>query len=99
MRPDPRAVCRRFTGTGAAGRAPPAGWPALWRACGVALGGGLEQQRMTEARSRERSSARGVGRAGRSWRRGSVGAGVALACGLQRKPHDSAVDGIRAKPA
>ena len=64
MRPDPRAVCPRFTGTGAAGRAPPAGWPALWRACGVAPGGGLEQQQPTKAWSRERSSARGVGRAG-----------------------------------
>ena len=91
--PGPARGLLRFTGTGAAGRAPPAGWPALWRACGVAPGGGLEQQRPTKARSRERSSARGVGRAGRSWRRGAVGAGVALACGLQRKPHDSAVGG------
>jgi len=90
-----RACCCGQAGTDVAGRAPPAGWPALWRACGVAPGGGLEQQRMTKARSRERSSARGVGRAGRSWRRGSVRAGVALACGLLCKPHDGAVGGGR----
>lgn len=76
---------RRRSRSGAARRL------AVRRACGVAPGGGLERQRPTKARSRERSSARGVGRAGRSWRRGSVGAGVALACGLLCKPHDSAV--------